>query len=58
MMLGLSQDINFGVYISLSILLAGVICTARLIDSNHTTKEIYSGLFIGILSLLIASAFS
>lgn len=54
MMLGFSQDVNFGIYISLSILLAGIICTARLVDGNHTTKEIYWGLFIGIFSLLVA----
>ena len=42
---------TYGIYISLAILTAGIICTARLIDSNHTTKEIYWGLFIGVVSL-------
>ncbi len=58
MLLGFSQGINFGIYISLSIFLAGIICTARLIDGGHITKEIYWGLFIGILSLLFAEQFS
>jgi membrane-associated HD superfamily phosphohydrolase len=58
MMLGFSQDVNFGIYISLSILLTGIICSARLVDGNHTTKEIYWGLFIGIFSLLIAVKFT
>jgi len=58
MLLGFSQDINFGVYISISILLAGIICTARFIDSDHTSKEIYVGLFIGILSLAVAIQFT
>jgi len=58
MMVGLSQDINFGGYISISILLTGAICTSRLIDSDHTVKEIYWGLFIGILSVLIAAKFT
>jgi hypothetical protein len=58
MLLGFSEDVNFGVYISLSILLAGIISTARLIDGNHTTKEIYWGLFIGIFSLLISIKFA
>jgi hypothetical protein len=58
MLLGLSQDVNFGIYITLSILLAGVTCTARLIDGDHTTKEIYWGLFIGIFSVLVASKFA
>lgn len=34
--------------------IAGLLCTARLIVSNHTPKEIYSGLFLGLLSQLIA----
>ena len=58
MLLGFSQDINFGIYISISIWLAGLICTARFIDSDHTPKEIYGGLFIGILSLLLAIEFA
>jgi hypothetical protein len=57
MLLGFSQDTNFGVYISIAILLAGIICTARFIDSDHTAKEIYVGLFVGILSLLLAIKF-
>ena len=58
MLLGLSQEVNYGIYISLAILTAGIVCTARLIDGNHTTKEIYWGLFIGIASLLIAAKVS
>jgi hypothetical protein len=58
MMLGFSQDLNFGIYISVSILLAGGICTARFIDSDHIPKEIYVGLFIGIASLLFAIQFA
>lgn len=58
MLLGFYQDINFGVYISISVLLAGIICTARFIDSDHTAKEIYGGLLIGILSLLVAIKFA
>jgi len=58
MLLGFSQDINFGVYISISILLAGIICTARFIDSDHTAKEIYVGLLVGILALVLAVKFA
>jgi len=53
-MLGFSQDISFGIYISLAILLAGLICTSRFIASDHIPREIYGGLLIGILSLIIA----
>lgn len=58
MLLGFSQSSEFGVFISISILLAGLICTARFIDSDHTAKEIYVGLFIGIGSLLLALKFA
>lgn len=58
MLLGFSQDLDFGIYISISILLAGIICTSRLIDSDHSAREIYWGLFIGILSLLISEKFA
>lgn len=51
---GFTQDLSMGIYISAAILVTGLICTARFIDSNHTSKEIYSGLFVGIASMLIA----
>jgi len=57
-MLGFSQDISFGIYISLAILLAGIVCTSRFIASDHTPREIYSGLLIGILTLIIAIKFA
>jgi hypothetical protein len=58
MLLGFSQDMNYGIFISVSILLAGAICTARFIDSDHTAKEIYLGLLVGIFSLLLAIKFA
>jgi hypothetical protein len=57
-MLGFSQDISFGIYISLAILLAGLICTSRFIASDHIPREIYGGLLIGILSLALAINFA
>lgn len=58
MFLGFSQDLNFGIYISGSIFLTGVVCTARFIDSDHTPKEIYVGLLIGVGALLLALQFA
>jgi hypothetical protein len=58
MLLGFLQDLNFGFYISGSIFLSGAICTARFIDSDHTPREIYFGLFIGIVTLLLALQFA
>jgi hypothetical protein len=58
MLLGFLQDLNFGFYISGSILLSGAICTARFIDSDHTPREIYVGISIGVVALLLALQFA
>jgi hypothetical protein len=55
--LALSQDLNFGIYISAALLIAGLVCTARFIVSDHTGKEIYGGLAGGIIAVLIANWF-
>jgi len=55
---GLNEDFNVGLYISIAILITGVVCTARFIDSDHWPLEIYGGLVIGIVSLLLAVKFS
>jgi len=39
----LMTDLNYGLYISAAFLVAGMTGTARLIDSNHTNREIYTG---------------
>ena len=41
--------------LSVAFLLTGTVCTARLIISDHTAKEIYAGLFVGIACQLVAS---
>jgi hypothetical protein len=55
MLLALSQGYGFGIYISIALLITGLVCTARFIASDHTQKEVYTGLAIGILSQLIAN---
>ncbi len=42
--------------LSTALLIAGLVCTARLIVSNHTPKEIYSGLLVGFICQLIGAA--
>jgi hypothetical protein len=46
-----------GLYISLAVLATGLVCTARLICSDHSRFQVWSGLFIGILSQWIAWQF-
>ena len=40
---------------SLALLIAGVVCTARLIVSDHSQKDIYTGFFVGFAAQLIAA---
>jgi hypothetical protein len=53
--LALAQGINFGVYLSIAIFITGLVCTARLIASDHTRGEVYMGLLVGVVSMLIAN---
>lgn len=46
-----------GVPISIVLAITGLVCTARLITANHTIKEIYTGLFAGIICQLVAYYF-
>ena len=41
--------------LSAAFLLAGIVCTARLIVSDHSQKDIYFGLALGLLAQLVAS---
>lgn len=47
------QDVT-GVYFSISLLITGLVCTARFIVSDHTQGEVYLGLVAGALCQLIA----
>jgi hypothetical protein len=55
MMLALAQGTGFGLYISIALLITGLVCTARFIVSDHSQKEVYGGLLIGIICQLIAN---
>lgn len=58
MNLAFTQDINMGFYLSVAIFIAGLVCTARFIDSDHTGMEVYGGLAIGVISQIIAMQIS
>ena len=40
--------------LSVAFLLTGIVCTSRLIISDHTAKEIYAGLFVGMACQWVA----
>ena len=42
--------------LSAAVLIAGFVCTSRMIVSDHTNKEIYSGLLLGFLCQLVGAA--
>lgn len=54
LLLAFAQPLNFGIYISVVLLTTGLVLTSRLIVSDHTAKEVYGGLLIGVVSMLIA----
>jgi len=54
LLLAFSQPLNFGIYISIALLATGLVCTSRFIVSDHSAKEVYGGLLVGVVSMLIA----
>lgn len=46
-----------GVSMSVAAILAGVVCTARFLVSDHTNREVYVGLFAGIFCQLASYYF-
>jgi hypothetical protein len=53
-LLSLAVDANLGFYISIATLITGLVCTARLINSDHHPVEVYAGLALGIVGQMIA----
>jgi hypothetical protein len=41
--------------LSIAFLLTGIVCTSRLIVSDHSVKEIFWGLFLGVICQLVAA---
>ncbi len=57
LVLSMTQSANLNLYLILSILIAGIVCTARLVLPGHSPREVYSGFFAGIISVLAAFYF-
>lgn len=54
LLLTLSYQDDNALYLSIALLVAGIICTSRLIVSDHSQKEIYTGLLAGMLCQVVA----
>jgi hypothetical protein len=47
-----------GAYISIALVITGMVCTARLMIGDHSSREVYGGLLIGIVSQALALYFA
>jgi hypothetical protein len=56
-LLGFASQQPIGLIITIATLLAGFVCTCRLIVSDHHPREIYWGVIIGAMSQMIAYYF-
>ena len=56
-LLGFHDVYGSGLFISVALLCTGLVCSSRLILGAHTPFEVWSGLFIGLLSQYIAWLF-
>ena len=54
---GMHDPFASGLYISICILIAGLVCTARLLLAQHTPFEIVTGLLVGVLSQFVSWLF-
>jgi len=57
-LMAITQGMSYGLYMSGAIFITGVVCTARFLVSDHSQREIYLGLLIGILSVPVANYFT
>lgn len=43
---------NITMYLTFSLIITGIVCTSRLLVSDHSQKEIYAGVLLGIVAQL------
>lgn len=56
--LGFVSSLHLGIPISIAWLLAGIVCTARFLVSDHSNRDVYSGLVLGVVCQLVAYYFT
>ena len=54
-LMAFTQQLNFGLWLAVAFLLTGLVCTARFLVSDHTEQEVYGGLLVGAVSMIIAN---
>ncbi len=55
--ISLSSSINMGPYLSIALFIAGLVCTARLLNNDHRPFDVYAGLGLGAAAQLVAYVF-
>ena len=55
--LAFNETVNLSLYLSIALFVSGIVCTSRLIVSDHRPKEIYIGFIAGILAQVAAQYF-
>lgn len=58
LLLAFLTDVNYGFYIAIAFLLAGAVCSARLVNADHFPVEVYAGLIVGVVAQLVAYYFT
>lgn len=53
-----SGAVSGGYWMAIATIIAGLVCTARFLVSDHSPFEIYSGLVVGAVCQLVANAFA
>jgi len=56
-LMAFTDSVSYSFYLSIAILISGIVCTSRLIVSDHKPKEIYYGFLIGVFSQIAAHYF-
>jgi len=56
-LIAFTDSSSFSFYLSFAILITGIVCTSRLLVSDHSPKESYYGLLVGMFSQLAAHYF-
>jgi hypothetical protein len=52
------SSFHIGLAVAIAWLIAGMVCTARLLVSDHTNRDIYTGVILGVICQLIAAQFT
>jgi hypothetical protein len=52
---GFQSPFHLGQSIAVAWIIAGLVCTARFLVSDHTNKDIYTGLLLGVICQAIAA---